>query len=190
MIDLSVLICSVTQGGRVASMLPRIAVELHRQTLRLPNVEIIAFTDNKRRSVGEKRNDLINIANGKYVVFIDDDDLVEQDYVVQLLEAIKQDTDVICFGAKRYVNNIFDRDVKYGVQYRKDFDTPDCYYRIPNHLMCFRRDLAISVSFKPISFGEDAQWAKDIFYKIKTSHTIDKCLYHYYFSPETTETQK
>ena len=36
-------------------------------------------------SVGEKRNKLINMAKGEYFSFIDDDDLVSEEYVDQVL---------------------------------------------------------------------------------------------------------
>jgi glycosyltransferase involved in cell wall biosynthesis len=185
-IDLSILICSVTT--RIESGLTPLIKWLQEQATE--NVEILVSLDNKKRSVGEKRNNLISECRGRYVCFIDDDDMVSSDYVASILEAIKQDTDVITFDANRYVDNKFDKRVKYGIQYRKDSEDANFYYRIPNHLMCFKRSLAIDTSYQYISYGEDAQWAKDVFYKIKTQHNIDKVLYSYYFSPTKTETQK
>lgn len=186
--ELSILICST--DTRLDNFLLRSYKMLNEQAKQYAGVEVLALVDNKRRTVGQKRNDLIAIANGKYVAFVDDDDIVEPDYIQELLQQTKEGTDVICFGARRYVNGVHDRDVKYGVQFRKDSDTPGLYYRIPNHLMCFKRDLACEISYDDISCGEDSAWAKKMLYKIKTQTTINKVLYHYYFSPQTTETQK
>lgn len=185
-IDLSILICSVTK--RVKGFLPRLLDALEPQLT--DNVEVIIAVDNKKRTVGEKRNDLLNQSQGRYVVFIDDDDMITSDYVSSITNGIKEGTDVVVFGAKRYVNESFDKDVKYGIQFRKDSEDQNYYYRIPNHLMCFKRDLAIQVAYPYTNFGEDAEWAKNIFYKIKTQNDVGKVLYYYYFSPETTETQK
>lgn len=185
-IDLSILICSVT--NRVRESLSNLIDILQPQLN--DNVEVLISVDNKKRTVGEKRNDLLNQSSGNYVVFVDDDDIVEGDYIYNLISAQKENPDVICFGAIRYVNNVYDKEVKYGIQYRKDSEDQKYYYRVPNHLMCFKRDIAIQVPYPYKSLGEDAEWARNVLYKIKTQHTIDKVLYHYYFSPEKTETQK
>ena len=53
-------------------------------------VELLVLIDNKKRTLGAKRNEMIGLAKGEYVVFIDDDDLVSEDYVESILEAIKE----------------------------------------------------------------------------------------------------
>lgn len=185
---LSILICSVT--NRLES-LGRLIKCIEDQIKYRQDVEILVSIDNKKRTVGEKRNDLIYQSQGRYTVFIDDDDIVESDYVEQIINKINEEkTDVVCFDAVRYVDGEFDKQVKYGVQYRKDGEDEKYYYRIPNHLMVFKRDISATTPYKFVSFGEDAQWAKDAFRKINTQATIDKVLYHYYFSPSNTETQK
>lgn len=185
---LSILICSVT--NRLES-LGRLIGCIEDQIKDRNDVEILVSIDNKKRTVGEKRNDLLAQSQGKYTAFVDDDDIIEKDYVEQIISKIKEEkTDVICFDAVRYVDGEKDKQVKYGKQYRKDHEDNAYYYRIPNHLMVFRRDVAITTPYELISFGEDAKWAKDVFRKIETQSTIDKVLYHYYFSPSKTETQK
>ena len=44
------------------------------------DVEILVFYDNKLRTVGAKRNDLLYLAKGEYLAFIDDDDNVSDSY--------------------------------------------------------------------------------------------------------------
>jgi glycosyltransferase involved in cell wall biosynthesis len=41
------------------------------------NVEIICLIDNKLKSIGEKRDNLVQVCNGKYFMFIDDDDDID-----------------------------------------------------------------------------------------------------------------
>jgi glycosyltransferase involved in cell wall biosynthesis len=49
-------------------------------------VEHLILMDNKRRTVGEKRDALLRAAKGNYVAFVDDDDFISPDYVSLILE--------------------------------------------------------------------------------------------------------
>ncbi len=51
-------------------------------------VELVSLLDNRTRTIGEKREDLVQIARGLYVAFVDDDDDISPDYLPQLLAAI------------------------------------------------------------------------------------------------------
>jgi len=59
--------------------------ELAAQIGELP-VEHLVLLDNKRRTVGEKRDSLLRIARGDFVAFVDDDDKVSGDYVQAILD--------------------------------------------------------------------------------------------------------
>jgi hypothetical protein len=59
------------------------------------DIEILLFLDNKKRTVGGKRDALVQMSRGKYFMFVDDDDdLVSIDEIYQ---ATFQDVDVITF---------------------------------------------------------------------------------------------
>ena len=149
-------------------------------------VEIIVCTDAKQMTIGEKRNVLTKLATGTYVSEIDDDDTVEPDYISQILAKTITHPDCIVFDAFRFENGRPDRLVKYGMEYKEDSNTSQCYYRIPNHLMVFKRELALQVPYKLINFGEDAIFAKHILPLIKTQERIEKVLYHYLFTNIST----
>ena len=51
-------------------------------------VEIITETDEGNLSVGTKRNKVLDRANGEYVCFIDDDDMVTPIYVSKIFIAL------------------------------------------------------------------------------------------------------
>ncbi len=154
------------------------------------HVEILVLTDNKTMSVGKKRNMLLAQAKGEYVVMVDDDDLVTVDYVTELLKGMFAGTDVITFNVAYHHNAKDPKPVYYDINFGKDINEPNCYKRLPNHLMCFKRELAIQAGFPDISFGEDAEFAKRVLPLIKTQHKIDKTLYHYHFNSQTSETQR
>jgi len=153
-------------------------------------VEVVIITDDKKMSIGKKRNLLVEFAKGDYVAHVDTDDAITGDYVSKLLEGIRSNADVINFQVLYHHNGKPDRKVLYDKDYISDANDKDFFYRRPNHLMCFRRELAVQVPFPNVSFGEDSIWATAIQPLIKTQHNIPEVLYHYLFDSEKTETQK
>ncbi|MCJ7992656.1 glycosyltransferase [Priestia sp. OVS21] len=99
-IKLSVLIPSTPER---LTHLARMISELERQSAQLP-VEILAMIDNKKRTIGAKRNILIEQAQGKYVSFVDDDDRIEPDYIQTLVETINQNPNADCITFDVEVN--------------------------------------------------------------------------------------
>ena len=81
---LSILICTVP--SRVGNFLPAAVTELQRQidSSGQGQVELIYLGDNKQRTVGRKRNDLLQLAQGEYVAFVDDDDRVAPNYISRI----------------------------------------------------------------------------------------------------------
>jgi hypothetical protein len=69
--------------------------QLLSQTEKYPNVELIAFFDNKKRTIGKKRGEMLNLVQGKYVTFIDDD-RISDDYLDEIVNAINNNEDVDC----------------------------------------------------------------------------------------------
>lgn len=186
---LSVLICNT--DTRVSTFLPKIVKELCRQA-EGKDVEVLWLGDNKKRTVGAKRNALIDLAKGEYFSFVDDDDRVSEDYIDVILYGIEKKPTVFCFHAYRHHNGFKDREVKYGLQYEYDQNKVDAYYRIPNHLMVWHRETVKGIRFEEINYGEDSDWAV----RVKNSGLITKqsntkrILYHYDFNEKTTETQQ
>lgn len=152
-------------------------------------VEIVICTDDKQMSVGAKRNLLLKEANGQYIAFIDDDDMVTDDYVRKILAKLTTGPDVVVFNARRFENGKLDRGVIYGKEYL-DRTARDFYYRSPNHLMAVKKELAQRVRFKEMNFGEDADYARRLLPYLKHQERIFDCLYEYWFDKEKTETQK
>lgn len=190
---LSILVCS-TQN-RYNNFLLKILNQLFSQWESLAeelkkDVEIICITDNKQRMLGTKRNDLLNMAQGEYVVFVDDDDRVSYDYVLQLLNASCLGFDVICFLVSVSLNGKAPKICYYSTSYKEDYNTDDSYHRLPNHIMCVKKELALQVKYKDIIKGEDADYSKRLLPLLQSQFDIYEVLYHYDYSDETTETQK
>ena len=91
--DLSVLV--LTLRNRV-QYLSELLEKLNKQS-QFKSVQILWLGDNKSLITGDKRNALLSLANGRYVTFVDDDDMISNDYIESILEAIKTSPEVITF---------------------------------------------------------------------------------------------
>lgn len=179
-IYLSILILSIPE--RVNTFLPKLLKSLEPQVEGLP-VEIIVLTDNKKRTTGRKRNDAIEIAQGEYVAFVDDDDRVSDKYVNKILNAIiSNKPDVVTFNGMYSEPGRESKLVNYGLQNKYGQDE-NAYYRRPNHLMAHRRENAIKVKYNDVSIGEDDVWANHICEIIETEYKVDDVLYFYDYDP-------
>lgn len=192
MIDLSILVCSV--HTRYNTFLPNIEKQLFDQLAGLPEAdqqrtEILILTDNKQMMLGHKRNTMIEIAQGKYIAFVDDDDRVADDYISSLLEATASNADSIVFQAEVSLNGEKPKLCYYTKDISADYNKGDAYYRIPNHICCIKKSVSLKSSFPNVLYGEDAGYGKVLLPHLKTEHKIDKVLYYYDYNSETTETQ-
>ena len=72
------------------------------------DVEILSIMDNKSFGISEKRNELLKLARGSHLTWIDDDDDVAENYVDRLVETIERnpEVDVISFNQVCYLEGI------------------------------------------------------------------------------------
>lgn len=188
---LSILVCSVI--NRRNTFLPAMLEQLNKQTENVSDVEVMCFIDNKTRMLGTKRNDMVNMAQGDFVVFVDDDDKLSDNYVSSLLKAIElcePDTDVINFTVNVSLNGQPFKPCFYTVDHKIDFNMDGSYHRLPNHIMCVKRELCLETPYKPILYGEDSDFSKELAPKIKKEFHIYDTLYEYHYNSKTTETQQ
>lgn len=189
---LSVLIPSVST--RRATFAPRIADQLFGQHEALPpddaaRIEILMLTDAKGMVLGDKRNAMVRMASGKYVVFVDDDDRVEPDYLQTLLRQCEYDVDCVCLEASVSLDGGEPMRCRYSIKYPTDQNTVREYRRLPNHLCAVRRSIALQAPFPSRLCGEDSEYAKLLQPLLKTERQVGRILYHYDFNSATTETQ-
>lgn len=157
-------------------------------------IEILYLSDNRQYPIGTKRNVLINAAKGNYIVFIDDDDWVSEDYVISIYEALTSSEDIDCVGIQGLLlfQGKQERIFKHSIKYTKYSDDSRFYYRPPNHISPIKRDIAIKYSFADVNIGEDTDWAMRLCKDqvLKKEVMIDtKILYYYFFDPNKSATQ-
>lgn len=151
-------------------------------------VEHLVFIDNKRRSVGYKRDALLRAARGKYVAFVDDDDGVAPDYVAEILKAAEANPDVITFDQVAKYNDLTST-IQFGLGNPNQGFVPDgITLRNAWHVCAWRRELAIMSSFPNSNFGEDWAFAAPLcaIPNLREVH-IPRVLHYYVHSSATTE---
>ena len=129
-------------------------------------------------TLGEKRNMLLEQAQGRYVTFIDDDDYITPDYVETILKGLEGDPDCFCYDLL-YKCPWMEKRVIYSTKYDRDAEKEDHFERLPNHLMVVKRELALRAKYPHVDFGEDAEFGKRIKRLIRTEARTNKILYHY-----------
>lgn len=150
-------------------------------------VEVLTHIDDGRISTGNKRNQLIEKAQGKYVVHIDDDDFITPRYIPSILKAAEKDPDVICFKGWMTVNGVNRKDFFFDINHpytAVELKGKQVYLRYPNHLCPIRTSIAKTVRFPNRTIGEDYEWATEIHNKglLKTQVKINEFIYHYQYN--------
>ena len=174
--SLSILIPSVI--SRMLYLRKIIELIYNQRVFELNKIEILINVDDCISPIGKKRNDLLNAATGKYIVFIDDDDEISDDYLEQIFKGIDKDVDHIGItmlfspdiGVKKLVkcskNNIWE-------------ERDNIYYRSAQHVCPIRATIAKQVKYPEINFGEDKEYSLQINKLIQTEYLIDKPIYIY-----------
>ena len=152
----SILICTLPER---ATKLRRLLKQLDSH--RSEGVEYRIHDAGRSMTTGQKRNQLIEQTQSTYFSFIDDDDLVSDEYVSSIMEAILKNPDVITFNGYMTTNGMKRQDftIKLGSRYE---ERNGHFYRFPNHLCVFKRDKVNMIKFPELWSGEDYQWAKQV----------------------------
>lgn len=187
---LSILIPTVPR--RVSNCFQSIIKGLERQSAMYPDgqIELIGLYDNKVMRLGAKRNKLLSIASGKYIAFIDDDDRIADNYIVEIMRVIRsqRNPDVIHFPITCTIKGKNPKHCEYGLSMEYT-DSAKNWTGKPSHTHVWRRSIAIMGVFPPdATFMEDTPWVAQVCAHAKTEHRIDSVLY-YYNVDERTETR-
>lgn len=178
---LSILIPSLHNEERI-ELLARLKAVLYPQ--RTDEVEILILIDGGKATTGAKRNMLLNDAVGDYIVFVDDDDMVSENYVSLILDAIKTYPDVVGINLRHFVNGTLNGNTKHSIIYNdwKNIPGPDGvweYQRCPNHLNPVKRELALLAGFPDVTIGEDKSYSLKLRPHLKTEVMIEEPIYYY-----------
>jgi glycosyltransferase involved in cell wall biosynthesis len=154
----------------------------------LNNVEILTCIDNKQRTTGAKRQELLQRAKGEYVVYIDDDDEVMSHYIFEMVKACKKGMD--CVAIKGHMTTDGGQWIEWRLS--KDYDNvtivengKQVYLRRTNHITAVKKSIALFAGFMNLSNGEDKYYSERL--DLKTEAKIDLPMYHYRFTTQNKE---
>lgn len=186
---LSILIPSIP--SRLESHLMPLVRELMKQSENVNfEIEVLVLTDNKHRSIGAKRQALLNLAQGTYIAFVDDDDRIELDYLhefSQVLFDVNYFPDVITFKQRVIMNGEpYELTFKHGHEVNEELSSEGCT-RPTWHVCFWRREIVKHCTFPDSNYGEDWAWAEQANKKAKTSHHIDRFMMTYVYDKDISE---
>lgn len=148
-------------------------------------VQLLINKDEREKSIGQKRNELVEWSTGEYVVFIDDDDRIHQNYVQHVLDALSYYPGVDCVGIKGqyFENGRYRRNFMHSIECNEYTQDRYFYYRPPNHINPIRREIAIDYKFPEINMGEDTDFAMRMSRDgaLRSEVFVDHFLYEYHY---------
>lgn len=122
-------------------------------------VEVLAFCDNKQRTIGKKRTDMIALSSGKYIVMSDEDDKLTRRYFELIMSAIDQNPDVITYNQFARINNEYTF-VEFRLKNPVEHHVHMGITRRPAwHCCTWRRSLIQGIAFTDSNWGEDHEFA-------------------------------
>lgn len=142
------------------------------------NIQIL-WDSSMEYNIGKKRNCLLALAQGEYIVFIDDDDLIYSNYIKKILDAIDKGSDCIGISGIITTNGKDERQWHISKEHKVWHEQGNIYYRTPNHISPVKRILALQAGFPEIPFGEDYEYSRRLLPLLKTETIIKGNIYHY-----------
>lgn len=184
---LSILICSHTARRPLMNRMVH-----HLEHQQFDGVEILAATNDDYLSRGKTRNELLDAARGEYCCFVDDDDVVSDDYVAKILTALREDPDICGITGQviQLRNPVITRLFKLSTRYDQPFslpvkpehrDDPEIYGHA-SHLCPIRTEIARHIRFPEDVNHEDNGYSgrlKDLGPLRET--VIDGIIYYYFY---------
>ncbi len=150
-------------------------------------VEILIDDTDRSMSIGIKRNNLYNRANGLYSVQIDDDDTVPIDYIQEVLANLGSD----CIGYLEHCTINGQVQMSSITMKNKQWSShSNQYFRTPHFKTPILTSLCQKVGVKDMRFGEDHDFAKRVYPLIKSETFINKIMYYYTANSLTKEQHK
>jgi hypothetical protein len=177
----------LTQPSR-AKYLKRLLNVLDPQVDKFPgqvHVDVRMFDPSL--SLGQNREIMRQDSMGDAIHFVDDDDLLAEDYYETILPLL-DGVDYIGHRIQIYLDGRLDCPAYHSLKYPGWTTRDGAHYRDISHVNPMRRELAL---LRPMEGGvaEDFRWAAAMRETgmVKTEHYIDRALYYYYFRSDKSD---
>lgn len=184
--NVKLAILTPTMSSR-AEFLERLGKCLGPQLARHPadvTWKVLPDGDRRFESLGAKRELMRQTANAEYISFVDDDDLVADDYVERILPLL-DGVDYVGFRLQAYEDGVaLPKPTYHSLLCGGWFESAYGYHRDISLLNPIRRELAVQVPIH-YDFGEDSDWAQRMRATglVRTEHYVEQTMYRYLSRP-------
>lgn len=155
-------------------------------------VELVAYWNVGEVPLGVIRQSLVDDARGRYISFVDDDDLVPYYFVDEVLGAIEHFwaykrmiyPDYVGWRMQTYVDGEQLKPTFHSLCYDHWWDDDAGYYRDVSHLNPILKEKVIEAGadFRRTVPPEDVAWSDQLRGHLKTEVYVDRVMYHYHAS--------
>ena len=161
--------------------------ELDRQIADRDDIEVLLLEDNWKRDYGPKLQTFVDIAQGEYISFIDDDDMVHWDYVSSISEILETGVDAVSF----FGHIEFEDGVIAYVQYlpctapiNEDF----VYLRPLQHVSPIRTSIVKTIPYEG-HWGADTVWSMKLAASglVKSYGVVNPSTPMYFYRPKLND---
>jgi hypothetical protein len=181
---LSLLICTIPKRKEMLNNLLNQIADYSKDYFSENELEIL-IDDSIDKTIGAKRDKLLNKANGEYIAFIDDDDSITEHYFKEIRKGIDGNYDCCSLRGIMTWNGGNPEVFEHSIKYTAWNTTRNIikYERFPNHLNCIKSEIAKQVKFPDLWSAEDRDWSHELNRKqlIKTEYFIDEVIYNYQY---------
>lgn len=183
-------ICIATIPSRRVQ-LEHLVDHLFAQMRAYPREVEIVIDSRENVSIGDKRQALLERAVGHFVAFVDDDDWVSHDYVSRIIETMRSNPTADCLALHGVMTTAGTTPQRFYHSLTNKWVDGEVLLRAPNHLNPIRRQIALQVGFRPISYAEDHDYSQRVTPLLKReASTGDAPLYHYWYMPQKIDGAK
>jgi glycosyltransferase involved in cell wall biosynthesis len=177
----SILICTLDERENTFNLLHTNLLQQIASAGLNDKIEVLFFKDNRKHTVGYKRNELVKRSNGKYISFIDDDDLVDPYYVKTLYEKLLKDPDCVSLIGTMTTQGHTPQTFMHSIDFKEKKYENGIWKSPPNHLNPIRSSIASQFLFPEKNFAEDFDWQTRIAQSnlLKKEEKVDKPYYFY-----------
>lgn len=177
----SILICTLDERENTFNLLHTNLLQQITSANLSDKVEVLFFKDNRIHSVGYKRNELIKRSKGKYISFIDDDDLVSPHYVETIYEKLLKDPDCVSLIGTITTQGHHPQTFIHSIDFKEKSYNDGVWKSPPNHLNPIRSSIASQFLFPEKNFAEDWDWQTKIAQSnlLTKEEKVDKPYYFY-----------